>query len=256
MICNVSMNDNPSTRGEVITRSPEHTIPECTYVFLGGTVGTATWRDGFIEKLASLDPALSNHVFNPLVDEWTPEDKVIEDKAKREADFHIYYLTNPNAVDSTISSYALVEAAARVKEAPEQTLIVFDDTASYPKHLQKQIDATKDLIRSNPDYRLLFGNLDGAAEWLAPRLLKEKQAPISITEKWLSLKLRMLIGKRMLAAQGLKATVEIEEVGGLPQRRAVIARHVAQRMNRKKNVIARVITEERDSNYISITRPQ
>ena len=57
-------------------------------VFLGGTCNKTTWREELI-------PLLEVDYFNPIVEDWTPECKAIEDDEKRyHCNIHIYVITN------------------------------------------------------------------------------------------------------------------------------------------------------------------
>ena len=57
-------------------------------VFLGGTCNESTWRDELI-------PLLKVDYFNPVVEDWTPEDQEIEKVEKYEkCDIHLYVITS------------------------------------------------------------------------------------------------------------------------------------------------------------------
>ena len=56
-------------------------------VFLGGTCNNSTWRDFLI-------PSIQVDYFNPVVKDWTPECKAIEDiEKKSKCDIHLYVIT-------------------------------------------------------------------------------------------------------------------------------------------------------------------
>jgi hypothetical protein len=59
------------------------------HVFLGGTVGTNTWREEVIPELTRRGiPAEA--LYDPPVDAWTEEIQAREDAVKREAAYHLY----------------------------------------------------------------------------------------------------------------------------------------------------------------------
>ena len=56
-------------------------------VFLGGTCADTTWRDELI-------PKLKVDYFNPVVEDWTPEDQQKEyDEKEKYCNIHFYCLT-------------------------------------------------------------------------------------------------------------------------------------------------------------------
>lgn len=57
-------------------------------VFLGGTCNNSTWREELI-------PLLEIDYFNPIVEDWTPECKAIEDDEKKnKCNIHLYVITS------------------------------------------------------------------------------------------------------------------------------------------------------------------
>ena len=52
-------------------------------IFLGGTCNKSNWRDIFIEK-ATKAGLNSQSYFNPVVDNWTPDCVIIENKMKNQ----------------------------------------------------------------------------------------------------------------------------------------------------------------------------
>lgn len=56
-------------------------------VFLGGTCNGSTWREKVI-------PLLNYEFFNPVVENWTPECQIEEERQKNEVcDIHLYVIT-------------------------------------------------------------------------------------------------------------------------------------------------------------------
>ena len=60
-------------------------------IFLGGTCNETTWRDELIPKLRKADI----DYYNPVVDDWTIEDQVEEERQKEDVcSTHLYYITS------------------------------------------------------------------------------------------------------------------------------------------------------------------
>lgn len=60
-------------------------------IFLGGTCNEDTWRDTVIKELKKL----KYDYFNPVVDDWKPEDIEIEnDEKENKCDIHLYCITS------------------------------------------------------------------------------------------------------------------------------------------------------------------
>jgi len=59
-------------------------------IFLGGTCAETTWRDELIEELRNYDV----EYFNPVVEDWTPEDQEREeDEKNNKCNIHLYVIT-------------------------------------------------------------------------------------------------------------------------------------------------------------------
>ena len=61
-------------------------------VFLGGTCAGTNWRDKLIEKFDDSNNFIN--YFNPVVKNWTFEDKMNEYKEKDICDIHLYVITS------------------------------------------------------------------------------------------------------------------------------------------------------------------
>ena len=72
------------------------------FVFLGGTVGESSWRQSVTLLLIQAGVA-AERIFDPVVSEWTDQSQALEDEAKRQADYLLFYLCD-------VSGYSLVEA--------------------------------------------------------------------------------------------------------------------------------------------------
>jgi hypothetical protein len=105
-------------------------------VFLGGTCAQTTWRDDLI-KLLKLD------YFNPVVDEWKPEDqqKEIEEKNNL-CNVHFYCITS-----AMKGVFSIAEAVDSVHNPNKETIFqVMPD--GFDKDQLKSLGATIDLINS------------------------------------------------------------------------------------------------------------
>lgn len=138
-------------------------------VFLGGTCGNNTWRDGFVERLTARGVA-AEALFNPVVSPWNDEAQRREDEAKKNATANLFYLGDPKQDDNRVSYYSLLEATMGLYDNPEKTIVVFDSTG-MPKHAEKaSAKACKDLKARFPQANI-FATLAEAEEWLATSLV-------------------------------------------------------------------------------------
>lgn len=78
-------------------------------VFLGGTTSNSKWRDRFI-------PLLQIDYFNPVVEKWTKECQIEEEKQKEECDYLLYVITR------TYSMYSIAEAVDDSNKRPKKTI--------------------------------------------------------------------------------------------------------------------------------------
>lgn len=77
-------------------------------VFLGGTCNGSTWREELI-------PLLEVDYFNPVVEDWTPECKAIEDEEKRtHCNIHLYVITS--AMSGVYSIAELIDSAWDIRK--------------------------------------------------------------------------------------------------------------------------------------------
>lgn len=96
-------------------------IDKSNKVFLGGTCAGSSWRET-IEKFLRVP------FFNPVVDDWKPENIAIEDDEKvNRCNIHLYHITN--AMKGVYSIAEAVESAANKNKVTVFCLDVrgFDD---------------------------------------------------------------------------------------------------------------------------------
>ena len=88
-------------------------MKEKTTVFLGGTCASSTWREELI-------PMLNDNVsfFNPVVEDWTPECQVEEDKHRENDDICLYVITPEGE-----GFYSFVEVIDDSNKRPSRTVL-------------------------------------------------------------------------------------------------------------------------------------
>lgn len=89
-------------------------------VFLGGTCNGSLWRDVFIKEV-NKDDVLRERLslFNPVVEDWTPECQANEEREKREADILFFGITTEQT-----GFYSIAEFADAVHTFPEKKIVV------------------------------------------------------------------------------------------------------------------------------------
>lgn len=106
-------------------------------VFLGGTWNGSTWREELIEMIQI-------KYFNPVVEDWTPECKSVEDAEKEvTCNIHLYVITS-----DMIGAYSIAEAVQSSNEKSKSTILhILPD--GFSKAQIKSFEAIKELIISN-----------------------------------------------------------------------------------------------------------
>jgi len=104
-------------------------------IFLGGTTAGDDYRKDVIPVLIKEKV----NFFNPVVDDWTPEAKNIEDIEKEMCDTHLFVITKD--MSGVYSIAELVDSAY----SPKNTIIFFK-LDGFSKHQIKSFEAIKDLL--------------------------------------------------------------------------------------------------------------
>ena len=101
-------------------------------VFLGGTCADSKWREELI-------PVIQVSFFNPVVEDWTPEDKAIED-AEKEANcnVHLYVITKPQSI------YSIAEVVDSTHMGKLVVLHIVPN--EFDEHQLKHMMAIADLV--------------------------------------------------------------------------------------------------------------
>jgi len=105
-------------------------------VFLGGTCATSTWRTALI-------PMLEIDYFNPVVDDWKPEDYQRELHERETCDYCLYTITaEMEAV------YSIAEVADDSNKRPEKTVFCVLEEGFSQKQL-RGLDAVAKMVKNN-----------------------------------------------------------------------------------------------------------
>ena len=105
-------------------------------IFLGGTCNNSTWREELI-------PFLEVDYFNPVVKDWTPEFKAIEDEEKRiHCNVHLYVITS--AMTGVYSIAEIIDSAWDMTKDCYVQLIEDDFSNDQLKSLHAVLDLAYD----------------------------------------------------------------------------------------------------------------
>ena len=111
-----------------------------TKIFLGGTVNGSTWRDRLI-------PMLKVDYFNPVVEDWTPEDAEEEVRQRQICDYCLYVLT-----PKMTGVYAIAEVVDDSNKRPEKTIFCVletDGDDQFDPHNVKAMALVKKMVAEN-----------------------------------------------------------------------------------------------------------
>lgn len=120
-------------------------------VFLGGTCNGSKWRDKLI-------PLLQIDYFNPVVEDWTPEQQAREILARRNCDFCLYTITK-----ELKGVYSIAEVVDDSNKKSEKTVLCLLEEG-LPVHMQKSLKAVAKMVKSNGAH--VFYDLASVAEFL------------------------------------------------------------------------------------------
>lgn len=124
-------------------------------VFLGGTCNGWLWRD-------ELQPLLKCDYYNPIVDDWSEEDRLREVQERETSDFVVYGITN-----DIQGVYSIAEVVDDSNKRPEKTLFLnlYDMNAeNASKEMYKSLQAVENLLKEN-DVKV-FNSIEDIAEFL------------------------------------------------------------------------------------------
>lgn len=109
-------------------------------VFLGGTCAGWRWRD-------ELQPLLKCEYYNPIVKNWSEEDRLREVRERETCDFVLYGITN-----DIKGVYSIAEVVDDANKRPEKTVFLnlYSATrASATKQMAHSIKAVENLLKAN-----------------------------------------------------------------------------------------------------------
>lgn len=118
----------------------ENTTMPKPLVFLGGTCGDSKWRE-------LLMPQLEIDYFNPVVDDWKPEDQEKELEVRSKADYLLYVIT-PKAS----GMYSAAEVADDSNKRPKKTIFCYlasDGGSIFTAEQVKSMDSIGRMVEAN-----------------------------------------------------------------------------------------------------------
>ena len=131
-------------------------------VFLGGTCAGWKWRD-------VLQPLLKCNYYNPIVENWTEDDRLREVNERETSDYVLYGITNDIS-----GVYSIAEVVDDSNKRPEKTLFLnlYDENKeNFNIQMAHSLNAVENLLRSNGVK--VFNTIKGVAEFLNYEQIKE-----------------------------------------------------------------------------------
>ena len=117
-------------------------------IFLGGTCEGYDWRKDLEHTFKDVEGL---ELFNPIVDDWTPECVIKENEYKENCDVCLFVITPFMA-----GCYSVAEAVDVSNKHPERAVFAYIDTAKYKNDLrrftpkmEKSIKVTGEMIERN-----------------------------------------------------------------------------------------------------------
>lgn len=120
-------------------------------VFLGGTCSGYNWRNDLI-------PMLKCDYFNPIVKNWSEDDRLKEVRERQTSDFVLYVITC-----GIKGLYSVAEVVDDSNKRPEKTILcVLRDGMN--KQMSHSLKAVENLVKSNGCY--VCNNLADIANYI------------------------------------------------------------------------------------------
>ena len=132
-------------------------------VFLGGTCNGSEWRDKLI-------PMLKMDYYNPVVEDWTSEQRLEELKQRDKCDICVYVIT-----PRMLGCYSIAEVIDDSNKRPEKTVLcILDidysvDMKRYKDYQERFLLAVSDMVTRNGG--VVFYNLESLANYLNSKYL-------------------------------------------------------------------------------------
>lgn len=127
-------------------------------VFLGGTCSGWKWRD-------ELQPLLKCDYYNPIVKNWSEEDRIREVRERETSDYVLYGITN-----GIKGVYSIAEVTDDSNKRPERTLFLNlykEKDDSYSRQMNHSLKAVEKLLKSNGVK--IFNSIEAVADFLNER---------------------------------------------------------------------------------------
>lgn len=124
-------------------------------VFLGGTCSGWKWRD-------ELQALLKCRYYNPIVKDWSEEDRLREVHERETSDYVLYGITN-----GIKGVYSIAEVVDDSNKRPDKTLFLNlyrEDGRGFTKQMGHSLKAVENLLKSNGVK--VFDNIQDVAEYL------------------------------------------------------------------------------------------
>lgn len=128
-------------------------------VFLGGTCAGWKWRN-------ELQPLLKCKYYNPIVKNWSEEDRLREVHERETSDYVLYGITN-----GIKGVYSIAEVVDDSNKRPEKTLFLnlYNDDKEFPyrrdcRQMAHSLKAVENLLMSNGVK--VFDSIEAVAEFL------------------------------------------------------------------------------------------
>lgn len=146
-------------------------------IFLGGTIGTNTWRVDVIPELTRRGIP-RDALYDPPVADWTEEDQAREDTVKRQAAYQLYVIAHPGGSADAVSAYSLVEAVMGLYDHPDRTIVAFD-TSEMTGHVAKTMRKIGKDLRERFPTAPIFDDRSAAIDWLVSHWLDDQDNAMS-----------------------------------------------------------------------------
>lgn len=155
-----TQNEDPAqaeetAQAEELEKVKEDLVPKKKMVFLGGTCNESTWRDKLIE-------GLEISYFNPVVQDWTKDDKEKEDQIKDSADYNLFVFTPKHT-----GFFSFVEATLLAVKSSSRTVLCVlqdDDGTTFDEATKRSVDST--LTTLAEEGVKVFDSLDAVRTYL------------------------------------------------------------------------------------------
>lgn len=124
-------------------------------VFLGGTCAGWKWRN-------ELQPLLTCDYYNPIVKNWSEEDRLREVHERETSDYVLYGITN-----GIKGVYSIAEVVDDSNKRPEKTLFLNlykEDDRTFTKQMSHSLKAVENLLKENGVK--VFNTLEEVANFL------------------------------------------------------------------------------------------